>query len=546
MEDKHAIAISSAPKKVLVDIVKLAQKHGFQGSKGSWTDFLDVYDPKIGSCFCDPARRSRETLVSFLQTFTEKGHVKFFARVLQKHSYLELLERIREESPEDESRVQVQFGSFVVLLQGLVRLTLQHPLYLSKYAFPTYHKGWVVTKLSKKNKSLVSDALLAIDCEMVLCEDGTDALVKICVVDHDLQVKLNELVRPCKPVVDYRTEITGISAADLSKATYSLADIQKSMKNLVSKRTILVGHSLQNDLRALKLDHSIVIDTSFIYRSADGLSPSLSNLCKSVLGYELREEGAAHDCQDDAIVAMKLVLAKIEDKVDNDLAYLQENVKNVPEAEMAKLLLHRIPITVPSEELQGALPVKFSVELKPPKNGQGKQYSVIAIFENPQEAEQAFDDANGRLEKDISGLPQKLISFKLSTGETASLYVRKMPTVCAFSQVSQKRGALEDDYTHIPKKLEKNAPEDYFEEIERLKQELKEKDSSDCDNHLKEIERLKQELKEKGSSQCNAHVKEIERLKRKLKTKDFEISTQDKIIAELKEKLKEMKKRKKS
>lgn len=33
-----------------------------------------------------------------------------------------------------------------------------------------------------------STSMVAVDCEMVLCEDGTEALVRVCVVDRDLQV----------------------------------------------------------------------------------------------------------------------------------------------------------------------------------------------------------------------------------------------------------------------------------------------------------------------------------------------------------------------
>ena len=35
--------------------------------------------------------------------------------------------------------------------------------------------------------------MIAIDCEMVLCEDGTEALVSVCVVDRNLKV-LSEFV----------------------------------------------------------------------------------------------------------------------------------------------------------------------------------------------------------------------------------------------------------------------------------------------------------------------------------------------------------------
>ena len=33
-----------------------------------------------------------------------------------------------------------------------------------------------------------SSAMLAIDCEMVLCSDGTEAVVRVCVVDDKLKV----------------------------------------------------------------------------------------------------------------------------------------------------------------------------------------------------------------------------------------------------------------------------------------------------------------------------------------------------------------------
>ncbi|KAF5736184.1 hypothetical protein HS088_TW14G00320 [Tripterygium wilfordii] len=72
----------------------------------------------------------------------------------------------------------------------------------------------------------------------------TEAVVKVCVVDHDLQ---------------------------------------KSLKKLLSHKTILMGLSLNNDLKALKLDHARVIDTSYIFRYSDGpifRRPSVHNLCK--------------------------------------------------------------------------------------------------------------------------------------------------------------------------------------------------------------------------------------------------------------------------
>lgn len=49
-------------------------------------------------------------------------------------------------------------------------------------------KEWIVTKFTQKSKAPISNPIYAIDCEMVLCEDGTENLVRVCMVDRDLQV----------------------------------------------------------------------------------------------------------------------------------------------------------------------------------------------------------------------------------------------------------------------------------------------------------------------------------------------------------------------
>ena len=49
----------------------------------------------------------------------------------------------------------------------------------------------MVTKLGNKSKIMRSNAMVAVDCEMVLCEDGTESLVRVCVVDRNLQVLIN-------------------------------------------------------------------------------------------------------------------------------------------------------------------------------------------------------------------------------------------------------------------------------------------------------------------------------------------------------------------
>ncbi|KAL0332193.1 UNVERIFIED_CONTAM: Small RNA degrading nuclease 3 [Sesamum calycinum] len=168
--------IASVKKEVLVEMVKLAQKRGMAGSKGHWKEFLKVYDKKFGASLSDPSRRSVDSLAAFLKTFTQDDDLKFFKKVIQCHRNREDVEQFKKISPDNETAEQ-----------KLVRLTLEHPQYPIDYSFPSHEEEWLVIKCSKKSKVLKSTDMIAIDCEMVLCEDGTEALVKVCAVDRNLQ-----------------------------------------------------------------------------------------------------------------------------------------------------------------------------------------------------------------------------------------------------------------------------------------------------------------------------------------------------------------------
>lgn len=471
--------LQAAGKDVLVDIVKLAQKKGMEGSKGGWKQFLSSYDKKIGASLSDPSRRSPEVLLAFLNTFTKEEDLKYFEEIMESYVNRDNLLKYLKRSASAESPEQ-----------KLVRLTLEHPQYPSSYLFPSHEEGWEVTKRIKKSKAMKSNGMISVDCEMVLCEDGTEALVRVCVVDRNLEVKLDKLVNPDKAVADYRTDITGITAEDLEKETCSLLYVQKSLKNLLRNGTILVGHSLNNDLKALKLDHARVIDTALVFKYANGSHsrrPSLSDLCKSVLGFELRETGAPHNCLDDACAAMKLVLAKIESGVDN-ISPLPE--KDVPEKEMTKLLVHRISTSLPEEELHNIIPGDFTIEVKTAKKAGGGLYSAFVTFRNQQLANEAYKTLDGKEERDSSGRPRKLVSYKLTTGVTDSLYVCKMVHDSQIGQTVSKR-SLEGEVPvnssmrslegEVPVKSKKSKHDSIIQEPEQ-----KQADS--------EIERLKLQL----------------------------------------------------
>ncbi|MBA0585523.1 hypothetical protein Gorai_016297 [Gossypium raimondii] len=134
--------------------------------------------------------------------------------------------------------------------------------------------------------------MLALDCEMVV---------------------LDKLVNPSNPITDYNTRFSGITYEMLSGVTTTLQNVQEDFLMLVHKDTILVGHSLENDLLALKISHDLIIDTSVLYKHPRGGSykSALRVLAKRFLSREIQQSGSGHDSIEDARAAMDLALLKI-------------------------------------------------------------------------------------------------------------------------------------------------------------------------------------------------------------------------------------------
>ncbi|XP_057843273.1 small RNA degrading nuclease 1 isoform X3 [Cryptomeria japonica] len=467
-------------KEILVKIVKLAQAYQIKGAKGDWKEFLRVRDGKLGSSLNDPSKRSWDVLADFVKTFTAEEDVELVIRLLKwnkrSKSWQSRMKRVLDKaSPKQE----------------LVLLTFQHPKFSKCYTFPSYQKGWLTTKLGKLPEASGAETMIAIDCEMVQCEDGTKEVVKVCVVNENLETLVDSLVKPSKHVVDYMTSITGVTSEDLDDVTCSLQDIQKTLKRLLKKETILVGHSLFNDLQALRVDHARVIDTAFIFRYLNKptcYSPSLSKLCKVVLGCDLREEGKSHVCLDDAIAAMRLTLAKLELGV-NDPIDMGES--EVSEADLSKLYIHNIPGCISMEDLMNLFPKEYSVEIQ-----------------------------------DSYGHPQKRVWFHKrgsKKGANINVRVRKMNVVDEEAPTSQLHGCSIDPIvtrntsSDISNNISKYDTEETFHKQKKTKydkntnqenmmQNVLEKECNGC-IHLEEKERLKKELEQR-----NAEIKSLQRI----------------------------------
>ena len=227
--------------------------------------------------------------------------------------------------------------------------------------------------------------LLAIDCEMCDTAAGHE-LTRVSVTDVNHKTLLDMLVKPLSgPVLNYLTQWSGVTEELLRDVTATIEDAQNAVLRLMQaaatgqtvldedededkddggssalgdgcksddddrwhavaevlrraekpqrRHVVLVGHSLENDLRALKICHCYVIDTSVCFpASTPGRKHGLRSLAERNLNLLIQTAGDdGHDSTEDASTAMRLVLLRLRFGWD-DVAIHNYKVSRVRQA----------------------------------------------------------------------------------------------------------------------------------------------------------------------------------------------------------------------
>ncbi|KDN46483.1 hypothetical protein K437DRAFT_256208 [Tilletiaria anomala UBC 951] len=191
----------------------------------------------------------------------------------------------------------------VFRLESARQLHAQTPFFESHASLP-----------SKEAKPDAHD-ILALDCELCFTTAGM-SLTQLSVVSAEGTTLMDIKVKPNVAIIDYNTRFSGLTEKDFAEGsdTCDLVQARGRLLQLMHKDTILVGHSLENDLKALRLVHLNIVDTVTLFPHPRGppYRMSLRELTSNHLGRIIQSSGAeGHTASVDAQMALELARWKI-------------------------------------------------------------------------------------------------------------------------------------------------------------------------------------------------------------------------------------------
>lgn len=312
----------------------------------------------------------------------------------------------------------------------LLQKTQQNPRFVKDYNFEERaDQTWVPTRAYGAWCQNLPP-VIAIDCEMCQTTDpltgerDNNALIRFSAVNglNPSQVLVDQLVKPAFPITDSRAHIHGIPQERLEGVDFTLRHAQAELLKLCSDYTIIVGHSVHNDLKALRCVHKNCIDTSYLFavENEPGASPSMRDVSEHILGTKLPE---LHDSVLDARAANQAAIYLLVQGCPEDSPTCPRTGPNSSSALATQLLAHRLPSSCTADHLLNMI-MKYS-RIIPESVGtvigandaddvaRGKS---VLTFISKEHANLVFDSIPGPSRPDKSNKAQKRIYLKGSGG----------------------------------------------------------------------------------------------------------------------------------
>ncbi|KAJ5319888.1 hypothetical protein PENANT_c026G06424 [Penicillium antarcticum] len=167
---------------------------------------------------------------------------------------------------------------------------------------------------------------VVLDCEMVQVADGLREVAYITAIDFLTgDVLLDHYVQPDKKVVSWDTRYSGVTCDAMKKAVrkgQAIMGWRRARQHLwkfVGPETVLIGHSLNNDLDVLGIVHPKIVDSSILTSEAvfNELLPgqallrtwSLKTLTQELAGYEIQTAGKkGHSAYEDTMATRDILI----------------------------------------------------------------------------------------------------------------------------------------------------------------------------------------------------------------------------------------------
>lgn len=186
------------------------------------------------------------------------------------------------------------------------------PCHVYEYVDFENLKGYV--KTLPPEREMDDYGVYSLDCEMCYTTHGLD-LTRVTVINSNCKVVYETLIKPLHPIIDYNTRYSGITEEQMADVNTTLLEVQATMLAMFNSKTILIGHSLESDFKALKLIHDTVIDTSVLFPHKMGppFKRALRNLSSEHLKKIIQNSVDGHDSAEDATVCMELIHYKLRE-----------------------------------------------------------------------------------------------------------------------------------------------------------------------------------------------------------------------------------------
>lgn len=180
-------------------------------------------------------------------------------------------------------------------------------------------------QVPRSSDGLPKRRAIVLDCEMVQVEAGRRELAFLSAIDFLTgEVLIDNYVQPKSRVVNWDSRFSGVTPGAMNKAVkkgtalFGWEGARSKLWEFMDSETVLVGHSLNNDLDVLGIIHWNIVDSSIITSEAvfytvhagEPLNRtwSLKTLANELVNYEIQVGKQGHSALEDAHATRDIVI----------------------------------------------------------------------------------------------------------------------------------------------------------------------------------------------------------------------------------------------